>query len=437
MHLTQMQSSLPRVLGLGQAILVGLGSILGTGVFVSLALSAGIAGIWILPALLVAFLLALCNGLSSASLASAHPVSGGTYEYGYRFLHPLAGFIAGWTFLLAKTASAATAALGAAGYLLELFGLAEQWRVPLAMLLVAGMTLLVLGGMQRSAAANSVIVSFTLLALCSFIVAGLAQGTNSVSVELSPLWAGVGFSWGRVLQASALLFVAYTGYARIATLGEEVREPYRTIPRAVMLSLAIAGVLYLGVAAAAISAVGLHGFTAAAQRGLATLSDIATTLDVPMLPELLGIGAVTAMLGVLLNLLLGLSRTMLSMARRGDMPLALGAVNAAGTPAPAIIVVGSIVLALAAVGSVKLAWSFSAFNVLIYYAITNAAALRLLPAASPGRTLTAWIGLLACLGLAFFVETRVWLAGLGLMCLGLVWYWLRGPARLRAIPWAN
>ncbi len=157
---------LKRELGVPGAILMGLGSIVGTGVFVSLAIAAGIAGPAVILAVAIAALVAICNGLSSAQLAANHAVSGGTYEYGYRYLNPWLGFIAGWLFLLAKSASAATAALGFAGYLLNALGLSRQeWLVPLALGTVLVLTLVVLSGIQRSNQVNIAIVSITLLSL--------------------------------------------------------------------------------------------------------------------------------------------------------------------------------------------------------------------------------------------------------------------------------
>ena len=117
---------LKRELGIFGATLMGLGSIVGTGVFVSIGIAAEIAGPGVIVAVAIAALVAVCNGLNSAQLAANHPVSGGTYEYGYKYLNPWLGFTAGWIFLLAKTASAATAALGFAGYFLNAVGVADR-----------------------------------------------------------------------------------------------------------------------------------------------------------------------------------------------------------------------------------------------------------------------------------------------------------------------
>lgn len=234
---------LARVIGIGGAVFLGLGSILGTGVFVSIGIGAGVAGHAVLPALLLAGLVAVCNGMSSAQLAAAHPVSGGTYEYGYTFATPAVGFTAGWMFLCAKSASAATAALGLAGYLLNAVAPAsEGLHVPLAIGTVALLTGVTLTGMQRSSRVNTAIVCLTLGALGAFVLSGAApavKGWTTSEVESASL--------PDFARAAALMFVAYTGYGRVATLGEEVRDPRRTIPKAVAVTLVATILIYLAV----------------------------------------------------------------------------------------------------------------------------------------------------------------------------------------------
>ena len=415
------RAGLARVVGLPGAVLLGLGSIVGTGAFVSIGIAAGVAGPSVVVAIALAACLATCNGLSSAQLAADHPVSGGTYEYGYRYLTPTLGFMAGWTFLCAKSASAATAALGLAGYALDSFGVTgPEARIGLAVVSVGCITALVIGGMTRSNRVNGAIVTFTLLALAAFVVLGAPTALERSEPTLSGMFSGVG-DIRALLEASALMFVAYTGYGRIATLGEEVREPRRTIPLAIIVTLLISALLYISVSLVAVGAVGadvLAEFTAATA---APLEEVARTFSGPVLPRLLAAAAITAMLGVLLNLVLGLSRVLLAMARRADAPAALARIEERSrSPRSAVLAVGTGIALIALVGDVGLTWSFSAFTVLVYYAITNLAALRL-PAEA--RLYPRWIpaaGLAGCLGLAFWVEPRVWMVGLALIGVGLV-----------------
>jgi APA family basic amino acid/polyamine antiporter len=401
---------LRREIGTLGATMMGLGSIVGTGVFVGIGIAAGVAGPAVVIAIALAAAVATCNALSSAQLAANHPVSGGTYEYGYRWLNPILGFSAGWMFLCAKSASAATAALGFTGYLLNMTGQDSGWLVPMAISVVVVLTAIVLAGVRLSSQVNIVIVSITLFSLLSFIAVGTGQiSTPNLSMNFEP---------ASLMTATALMFVAFTGYGRIATLGEEVVEPRRTIPRAIITTLLVSMVLYLAVAVVAIGTLGAPALAAATSQQAAPLEIAARTFPL-RIHTLVAIGAMTAMLGVLLNLILGLSRVVLAMGRRGDLP------RSASNLRIAVIVVGLIIVGLTAIGSIKTTWSFSAFTVLIYYAVTNLAAIQLTDNERLYRRWWAWAGLIACLTLGFAIEPSVWASGLGILCVGLIWHWFR------------
>ena len=417
---------LTRELGTVGAVMMGLGSIVGTGVFVSIGIAAGIAGPAVVIAVAIGAMVATFNGLSSAQLAANHAVSGGTYEYGYEFLTPTFGFTAGWMFLIAKSASAATAALGFSGYLLGALGVdADVWLVPVALGGVVMLTAVVYSGLRRSNITNITIVSITLASLALFVVAGsptaFADGTANFANFFEAPEGGGGVR--AILFASALMFVAYTGYGRIATLGEEVRAPRTTIPRAIIITLVVTMALYAAVALVGVGAVGAGTLSAATNEGAAPLEVAAQAFDIPGVSQVVAFGAITAMLGVLLNLILGLSRVLLAMGRRADMPTVFGRVDASGTtPGPAVLMMGGVIAAITLVGDVRLTWSFSAFTVLIYYAITNLSAVYL---TDEQRLYPTWIsvaGLVACGSLAFFVEPFIWGIGLGLIVVGLGWY---------------
>lgn len=399
---------------------MGLGSILGTGVFVSIGIAAGITGASVALAVGLAAFVAAFNGSSSAQLAAAHPVSGGTYEYGYRFLNPTLGFVAGWVFLLAKSASAATAALGFSGYTLNLFDQGDDWLIPLAVVAVAAIVLVVLTGIRFSSQVNGLIVGITILALATFVVFSLGDFDSG---NFDPFLGGQAGNAFGFFEATALMFVAYTGYGRIATLGEEVHHPQRTIPLAIGSTLAVTAIIYVTVALVGVGVVGADSFAGLTEATAAPLEAIARALDMPRVATVVAIGAVTAMLGVLLNLILGLSRVLMAMGRRRDMPSATARLDAGGkTPVVAVIVIGVVVGAIALTGDVRTTWSFSAFNVLIYYALTNAAALQM-PAEN--RFLPrwlAWAGLASCSFLVVFVDPEIWLIGVGVLLTGLIWF---------------
>lgn len=424
---SQTHKSLTRQVGVLGATMMGLGSIIGTGIFVSVGIAAEAAGPSVTLAIAVAALVATCNALSSAQLAANHPVSGGTYEYGYRWLHPALGFTAGWMFLCAKTASAATAALGFAGYLLTTIGQSQHgWEIPLALVIVVVLTILVLSGIRRTSVTNIAIVSVTIVSLAVFVLCGLptalAAGSRNLFPFFHPTTAGKAPLPG-FLEACALMFVAYTGYGRIATLGEEIHDPQKNIPRAIIVTLLVSMVLYVAVGLVGISAVGADALAGATKGQAAPLAIVADQFGFRWGGLAVALGAITAMLGVLLNLILGLSRVVLAMGRRGDAPSIFSNLDASEkTPYAAVILVGIAIAGLALIGSVKTTWSFSAFTVLIYYALTNLSALRLSQSEQLYPRFVPWAGLVACLFLAFWVDPTVWLSGLVLIAAGLVWH---------------
>lgn len=425
---------LKRELGVFHAVLLGLGSILGTGVFVSIGIATGIAGPSVLIAIVLAAMLALCNGLSSAQLAAAHPVAGGTYEYAYKYLHPKLGFTAGWMFLLAKSASAATAALGVSGMTIYLAGEPAftkwYWVVgPIAFVIL--IVVVVLSGIRRSAIANSLIVLFTIVGLLVFIIGGLLSLSNNDVMNQTIEDVAWIESWPSLITATALMFVAYTGYGRIATLGEEVHDPKRTIPIAVLVTLAFCAVLYVTVGFVYSGAVRFLSFGGGGDLEnrlveATPLEAAAIWMNMPAWSRLfIALAAITAMLGVLLNLVLGLSRVLLAMGRRHDVPGYFKNVNASGTtPVPAVIGVGLLIAGLTLIGDIKTTWTFSAFTVLIYYGITNLAALKLPKENRLYPRFFAWAGLGGCFFLCWWVEPIIWLIGLKLIALGLLWHWL-------------
>ena len=414
-------AQLKRRLGLGSAILLGLGSILGTGVFVSLGLAVGVADNWAIGALGIATFLAAMNALSSAQLAANHPVSGGTYAYGCRYLRPEFGFIAGLAFLLAKSASAAAAAIGLVSYLIILVGwdgVPVNWLAAGIVLLMTG---LVAAGLRRANFINALLVGVTLAALLSLV------GMAAMETEFFTAghFSGLGEVYAPGLfEAGALLFVAFTGYGRIATLGEEVIAPRQTIPRAIIVTLWVTAVLYLGVLLSGMAVLGSVGFAKEVQVSAAPLQAIATALDAPGLRLFLSFAAITAMAGVLLNLVLGLSRVAFAMGRQGDAPALLGQVSAKREPLIATLCVGGVIALIALFGGLFMVWSFSAFTVLIYYSITNLAALQLSREERLYPPIIPVLGLIGCLGLSVWVTSDAILVGVAMLGGGLILRWI-------------
>jgi APA family basic amino acid/polyamine antiporter len=403
-------TGLARRLGVVDAVVLGLGSMLGAGVFVVFAPATEAAGgSGMLLALMLAGAIAFCNATSSARLAARYPESGGSYVYGRERLGEFAGFLAGWGFVVGKTASCAAMALTVGAYLAP--GLAR----PVAIVTIAVSTVVNLFGIAKTAGLTRWLVTLTLVALCAVTVAGL------VFVSREPASIHIGhLRPAGVLGAAGLLFFAFAGYARVATLGEEVREPERTIPRAIPVALGLVLVIYLLVGAVALAVLGPSALAGSA----APLASVATTTGLPWLAWGVRVGAVIAVVGVLLALLAGVARTVLAMARRRDLPGALSAVHSRRrVPHRAQVAVGLAVAALVAFGDIRGAIGFSSFTVLFYYAITNVAALTL--AAPSGQSVPALIGLIGCLALAFSLPPRSVLAGVVVLSVGVFWFGVR------------
>jgi APA family basic amino acid/polyamine antiporter len=408
----QPEPALERRLGTADAVVVGLGAMLGAGVFAALGPAAAAAGSLLLLSLAVAAVVAACNGLSSAALAARHPASGGTYVYARERLGPGWGWQAGWAFVVGKTASCAAMAL--------VFG---SYAVPAAPRAAAAgavlvLTAVLLGGIGQTLRVTRVLVAVVLAALGLVVVCALTGGTASTA----GLTVTAGITPGGVLEAAGLLFFAFAGYARITTLGEEVRDPERTIPRAVPLALGLVLALYAVVAVAALAAVGPAGLATAE----APLAAVVEAGDRSALAPLVRAGAAVAALGVLLSLLAGVGRTVLAMGRTGDLPTGLAAVSVrTRVPYRAQLAVSAVVLAVVLTVDVRGAIGFSSLAVLGYYAITNAAALRLRPEERRLPPAVAAAGLAGCLLLGLSLPAGSVLSGILVLAVGA----LAGAAR--------
>ena len=447
---------LSRRLGLRDAVVIGLASMIGAGAFVSLGAAQDLAGSLAPAAVLVAAVVALCNATSTAQLAAQHPAAGGTYHYGRERLGPWWGFLAGWCFVIGKIASCAAMALVVAAYLVP-----EPFQRPVAALLVVALTAVNLVGITRTAALARVLVAVALAALvltgvrllAGVVAGGPAGGAGDgagagtwevpgpLAGQAAGLWdgglaavagAGEGGALGIVLalvQAAALMFFAFAGYARVATLGEEVVEPRRTIPRAILLALAAVGAIYLVLSVILVlvgPAPGEQGWGPAPFR---------TALDAVgaggVWAVVVTIGAVAAASGALLALVAGISRTVLAMARERDLPPVLAHVSPRfSVPQRAEAAAGiAVVLLVLLASDVLVAIAASSFGVLLYYAVANLAALtqtgqwRLFPKAMQ------WLGLAGCVLLVAALPGRTIVAGLVLVAVGLAYRGLVLAAR--------
>ncbi len=412
---------LERRLSTGDAVVIGLGSMIGAGVFAAFGPAARAAGAGLLIGLVVAAVIAYCNAVASAQLAAAYPTSGGTYVYGRERLGPWWGFTAGWGFVVGKTASCAAMALTVAAYAVP-----GPWWAQRAVAVASVVALAALNyrGVTRTAALTRVLVTASLTALL-VVVLGIAVGGRANTANVH--WSGTGGVYG-ILQAAGLLFFAFAGYARIATMGEEVRDPRRTIPRAIPRALLITVAVYLVVGTAALLAAGPDQLAASN----APLTTAVQEAGAGALAPVVRIGATLASLGALLALIAGIGRTSLAMARHADLPHWLAAVHHRHrVPHHAEIAVAVVVSVLAATVDLRGVIGFSSFGVLVYYTIANAAAFTQ-PATD--RRWPRWLNMLGAAGCLALVATLPWQSvaiGLAVFGIGIIG---RGIALTRRKP---
>jgi basic amino acid/polyamine antiporter, APA family len=400
---------LARRLGTGDAVVIGLGSMVGAGVFAAFAPAARAAGAGLLIGLALAAAVAYCNATASAQLAAEYPESGGTYVYGRARLGPWWGFLAGWGFVVGKTASCAAMALTFAAYTVP-----TQWQRPTAVAVVLVLTAVNYRGITRTAGLTRVLVAVVLVALGVAVAASLVGGEP----EASHLAVGSdGTAYG-VLQAAGLLFFAFAGYARIATLGEEVRDPERTIPRAIPLALGLAVAVYAVVALTLLLVLGPAGIAATAAPVVAAVEAGTWSELVPVVR----IGAAAASLGALLALIAGVSRTVLAMAREDDLPRWLSAVHPRfRVPHRAELVLAFAICLLVLTVDLRGAIGFSSFGVLLYYVVANLAAFT---QSADRRRWPRWLQVGGALGCLVLVAALPWTsvaAGAAVFAVGVVY----------------
>ncbi|NCN41361.1 amino acid permease [bacterium] len=405
-------SRLSRRLNTTDAVIIGLGSMIGAGIFVAAGPAAAAAGSGLLIGVLIAGCLAYLNATSMAQLAGAYPEAGGTYVYGKKLLGPYWGFLAGWGFVVGKLASCTAMALTFAYYA------APEYTRPIAVTSVLTLTLINYLGVKKTATATKLLVALVLISLSIVVFASLAGG----AAVPARLW-DTSFENGPIgiLQSAGLMFFAFAGYARVATLGEEVIEPKSTIPKAILVALAITVVVYTIVIGTAVLCVDIETLSQAK----APLVLAVESGRFAFLSPAVRIGACFASMGVLLSLLAGVSRTTFAMAANRDLPFALSAVHPTHhVPHRAEITVGLIVATIVGFADIRSAIGFSSFAVLTYYAIANASALALNNRLSLWPKWLAALGLVSCVTIALSLPRASVIGGIILFSLGTAYFLL-------------
>jgi basic amino acid/polyamine antiporter, APA family len=407
--MTETGPGLVRQLGTTDAIMIGLGSMIGAGVFSAFAPAAAAAGAGLMIGLGIAAVVAYCNATASAQLAATYPTSGGTYVYGRERLGPWWGFLAGWGFVIGKTASCAAMALTFAAYAVP-----PAWQRPVAVVAVVALGAVNYRGVTRTAGLTRIIVVVVLAALTVVVAACLAGGHADPAGLADIVHPGHG-AYG-LLQSAGLLFFAFAGYARIATMGEEVRNPQRTIPRAITIALGITVVVYALVGTSALLVLGPDRLASSA----APLADAVRAGTWHWALPVVTVGGAAAALGALLALIAGVGRTTLAMARNDDLPRSLAAVHPRyQVPHRAEVALATVVSLLVLTVDLRGAIGFSSFGVLLYYLIANLSAFTQPP---DQRRFPRWLQMIGAAGCGVLVVTLPWTSvasGLAMFVVGI------------------
>ncbi|MCU0861990.1 MAG: amino acid permease, partial [Methanomassiliicoccales archaeon] len=355
---------LSRSLRLFDAYAIGVGAIVGAGIFVVTGVAAGMAGPALLVSLVIGAIISSLTAFSFAELSMRIPKEGGGYEFAHELVTPLGGFVTGWMWLFSNIVSGAAVAIGFAGYLAAFIPLPINIIASLACL---GITAINLWGVRESTTLNDVLVMFKLGVLGLFVALGIFLVSPSNYQPFAPN-GPMG-----VLQGAAIIFFAYSGFGRVAMISEEVVDPVRTVPKAILLALITSTVIYILVSGVAVGVVGAPSLS-----GSPSPLALAAEAVAPWLSKLVGLAALAATLSVLLTTLLGISRVSFAMARNGDMPRLLTKVGSrTRTPVYAIVLFGVIMTLFALSSSILFAAAISNFAALIYYAFVNLSALKM------------------------------------------------------------
>jgi APA family basic amino acid/polyamine antiporter len=402
-------AELKKTVGLFDAFAIGLGAIIGAGIFVVLGVASGVAGPALIFSLIIGAVVSAFTAISFAELAAFMPLEGGGYEFAHALVSPFAGFVSGWMWLFANLVSGAVVAIGFASYLAIV--------IPLPVNLMAGVACLAIvwvnyAGVKDSARVNDVLVVVKVVILIFFVIIGMFGLASANFTPFAP--HGI----GGIMEGAALIFFAYAGFSRVTMISEEVEDPKRTIPKAIILALVVSTVIYLAVS---VVAIGLVGSASLASSGSPIA--VAAQQESAAAAILVAVAALAATLSVLLTTLLGLSRIGLAMARNGDLPKIFARLHPRrSTPYISILVFGGIMTLFALFSDILVAAAISNFGALVYYALADVAAMRL-KNPTYSRVFPP-IGFITCAMLLFFLDPIAWLLGGAVLAACTIYYFM-------------
>jgi APA family basic amino acid/polyamine antiporter len=430
-------AELKRSLGLFDATALALGAIIGAGIFVISGVASGLAGPAVILAIVIAGTVSSFTAFSYVRLSSQFAQEGGPYVFAKQVISNFAGFITGWVWLFANVVAGATVSIGLAGYVISL--LPNLPLVPVAVSSILVLTALNIVGIKQSSIFNAVLVLLKLSALGLFVIIGFSHLDFSLYEPFAP--NGI----SGVLGSAALIFFAYTGFGRPATAAEEVKDPKRTIPRSIILALALSSVVYILVG---VVSVGLVPYQKLASSSSPLSDAVRYGIKIEWLQTFVSFAAILATISVLLTAVMGVSRVSFAMARDNMLPRFLGRTHRRfSTPYIAILVGGAAMAILPAISGLKETANVTNFGSLVAYAVVNLCAIIIMLAKKKKnlhrhdsdddsnsrqahvttlvRIVIPSLGLISCISLLYFLSATSWLVGISWVAVGILYFAIR------------
>jgi APA family basic amino acid/polyamine antiporter len=417
---------LKRTLNLFDATAIGVGAIIGAGIFVVLGIASGYAGPSIVVSMIIAGVVASFTAFSFAELGSAIPKEGGVYAFAYELISPAVAFVVGCLWLFAQIVAGAAISLGFASYVVAVFPALPLKAV--AVLAATTLTGLNIVGIRQSATVNNILVLTKIAILCLFVGFGIFHVNSQNFSSFSP--NGL---FG-IFEGAGLIFFAYLGFGRIATLGEEVKNPQRTLPLSILLSLTISVIVYI---LSGFVATGLSDYRVLAQSG-SPLADAARVTGNSALVAAVSLGALIATVSVLLTNLIGMSRVSFAMARNGQLPKAAAKISSRfGTPYISILIMGMVTALLAFFLDLRQSVAITSFGILSTHVVVNLSAIRLRKKMPHSETFRVrfyptipLLGVLSCIILMFSLPEETWIVAAAVVASGACFYLIKSRWRL-------
>ena len=352
-------ATLTRTVGLWQAAAVSIGAIIGAGIFVLIGVSAGLAGPAVILSFIIAGLASFFTAISAAELSSFITEAGGSYIYAHHAFGRFWGFLVGWMQSADYIIGASAVSIGFAGYLIYFLKIPATTAsmILIGCLLPIALCLVNLKGMREAANVNAILVLLKIVALVLFVATGaLFLAGNGSGGNYSPFMPQ---GMAGVIHGAAIIFFAFVGFNTVTVIAEEVKDPARNVPRALILAFAVCSALYIGVS---FVAVGLENWTLLATSPAPLESALAIATQNPLILGYVSIAALFATASVVMSSIFGGSRALFAMARQKLLPSGMGAVSGNGVPFVSVIITSVAISAIVLVSGGDLSSLAQVFN---------------------------------------------------------------------------